>query len=62
MSTIKSQHRRALGHVTLIPREGLPPIKVWRYSMSLKNFARQSATMGGAAAALWLGNKRRHGT
>ncbi len=62
MSTIKSQHRRAHGHLTVITRESLPPIKIWRYSMSLKMFAREGAAVGHAPAIRWLGNKRHHGT
>lgn len=58
MSTIKSQHRKAVGICTVHPPavEGGKPRKVWRYTMSLKNFARGS---GSAAAARWVGTKRR---
>lgn len=57
MSTIKSQHRKACGHLTIIHRDDLPPIKIWRYSMSLKAFARDGAAVGHAPAIRWLDNK-----
>lgn len=59
MSTIKSQHRKAVGICTVHPPavEGGKPRKVWRYTMSLKNFARECAHRGSVAAMRWTGNK-----
>lgn len=59
MSTIKSQHRKAVGICTVTPpaTAGGKPRKVWRYTMSLKNFARECERRGSLPALRWMGNK-----